>query len=170
MSFEAKYIGPKLADLFDPTPAKKAAKRMADSGGDRLHSLTRAYTPIDTGELYRSWYRMPAVAEGDRYVSRVRTEVEYAPHVNYGTGLWGPKHTKYLIEPHPPKRFLSWVDKATGKRVYARRVWHPGSEGAFMLEKAAADVEAALGLILAGDLELFKREMEAQAVQAQVRL
>ena len=38
-----------------------------------------------------------------------------------------------------------------------------------MLEAGAAKVEAELGEILASDLQQFKVEMEAQAMQAQAR-
>ena len=41
--------------------------------------------------------------------------MEYAPYVNYGTGLWGPEHRKYLIEPIEPKKALSWIDPVGGK-------------------------------------------------------
>jgi hypothetical protein len=135
---------------------------MQDAGLDLLHELIVEFTPIRTGNLRTSWFTSG---------STVKTEVDYAPYVNYGTGLFGPEHRKYLIEPHPPKRFLSWIDPARGGRVFARRVWHPGSEGAHMIEKAAAAMEA--GLLTARlqtHLETFKRDMEAQAAKAQERV
>ena len=172
--YEAKYIGPDLAALFDQTPAHRAAQRMASTGGDRLHAAIAENTPVRTGNLRTSWYREPTVPESHgsatAYVSRVRTDVDYAPYVNYGTGLFGPKHAKYLIEPHPPKRFLSWIDPATRRRVFYRQVWHPGSPGAHMIQYGAGLVEGLANEILLGDLEVFKREMEAQAIQAQGRV
>lgn len=139
---------------------------MCNTGGDALHGRIVENTPVRTGNLRTSWYRTPAVEEGQHYRSYVRTEVDYAPFVNYGTGLYGPKHTKYLIEPVKAK-MLSWIDPKSAQRVYAHRVWHPGSEGAFMIEYGAAKTEAELQMVLARDLELFKREMEAQAAKAQ---
>jgi hypothetical protein len=143
---------------------------MADSGGDALHHRITENTPIKTGNLRSSFYRLPTEHIESRYESHVRTEVDYAPYVNYGTGLWGPEHRKYLIEPIAPKRALSWIDPVGGNRVYAGHVWHPGSPGAHMIENGAAKVEAEVNEILAGDLQTFKIEMEAQAVQAQVAL
>jgi hypothetical protein len=139
---------------------------MADSGGDALHHRITENTPVKTGNLRTSFYRLPTEKIDSRYESRVRTDVEYAPYVNYGTGLWGPEHRKYLIEPIEPKKALSWIDPVGGGRVFAAHVWHPGSQGAHMLEAGAAKVEAELGEILASDLQEFKAEMEAQAMQA----
>jgi len=170
--FITKYIGPNLADLFDDQPAKDACKRLADMGGDRLHETIAIYTPLKTGNLRSSWFRAPTIDEGTRYTSYVRTEVSYAPYVNYGTGLWGPEHRKYLIEPHPPRRFLAWYDPKSafaGKSgwVYARRVWHPGSEGAHMVQKGALETEAVFGRWAELDLQQFKADMEALAIKAQ---
>jgi hypothetical protein len=168
--YEAYYIGPKLADLFDDTPVKRTCLRMADTGGDRLHAMISALTPVKTGNLATSWYREPTRRElhgtVPAYVSTVATDVDYAPYVNYGTGLWGPEHRKYLIEPHPPNQALTWIDPLTGRRVFARRVWHSGSPGEHMIEKGGALVESLLNEIMVTDLEIFKREMEAQAVEA----
>jgi Bacteriophage HK97-gp10, putative tail-component len=142
---------------------------MANSGGDALHSRIAENTPVHTGNLRTSWYRVEAVGLGDRYESWVRTEVDYAPYVNYGTGLWGPEHRKYEIKPIPPNQTLSWFDPGSGGRVYARSVWHSGSPPAHMVESGAAKVEAEIGMILDPDLQLFKAEMEALALKAQAR-
>ena len=142
---------------------------MADSGGDALHDRIVENTPIKTGNLRSSWFRLPTENIGSRYEARVNTEVDYAPEVNYGTGLWGPEHRKFLIEPTPPKKALTWIDPVGGNRVFAARVWSPGSPGAHMIESGAAKVEAELNEILDTDLQTFKVEMEAQAMQAQVR-
>jgi hypothetical protein len=162
--FETKYIGPDLAKIADPTPVRRALRRMADTGGDRLHDYTVAFTPIRTGNLATSWYRKGTRFElhgaSQAYVARVATDVDYAPYVNYGTGLWGPEHRKYLIEPHPPRELLSWIDPLTGKRVYRRRVWHPGSEGHHMVEKAASMVSATLREMMSEDLRVYKVETE----------
>jgi hypothetical protein len=162
--FVAKYVGPRLPEAFDDGPVKLALRRMADTGGDRLHALIAEFTPVKTGNLATSWHREATTRElhgtSMAYVSRVATDVDYAPYINYGTGLFGPKHTKYLIEPHPPRQFLSWIDPLTGARRFARRVWHPGSEGAHMIEKAAGAVEGFLNEIMLPDLEAYKRDQE----------
>jgi hypothetical protein len=142
---------------------------MANTGGNRLHERIRENTPVRTGVLRESWLRTPTENIGNRYETHVRTEVDYAPYVNYGTGLWGPEHRKYLIEPIPPNQLLSWRDPVSGRRAYARYVWHPGSPPAHMIEYGAAKTESELGTIMDGDLQLFKTEMEALAVSAQAR-
>jgi hypothetical protein len=98
----------------------------------------------------------------------VATDVDYAPYVNYGTGLYGPEHRKYLIEPKPPNEWLAWRDPKTGRWFRARRVWHPGSEGHHMIEKAQSMIYATLNVMMESDLQAFKREMEAQ-VEASMR-
>lgn len=167
--FECRYYGPQLSQIADPTPINKAMRRMADTGGDRLHAAIAEFTPVRTGNLATSWYRLPPrqryTATG-AWESMVATDVSYAPYVNYGTGLYGPEHRKYLIEPHPPNQLLSWIDPHTGKRMYARRVWHPGSKGEHMVEKGAALVEGLLQEIMFRDLEQWKADAEIQVLEA----
>jgi hypothetical protein len=169
-SVTARYYGPKLPEIFAEEPVTRTLWRMADKGGDRLHDYIVAFTPIRTGNLATSWYREPTRRElhgtSPAYVAPVATDVDYAPYVNYGTGLWGPEHRKYLIEPHPPNKFLSWLDPLTGKRVYARRVWHPGSEGHHMIEKAGSVIHATLNEMMLPELEAYKREAEAAALES----
>lgn len=73
--------------------------------------------------------------------------------VEYGTGLWGPKHAKYTIYPSKPGGFLSWVTQTgftrkngeyvpPGTRVFAKKVEHPGSPGQHMFAMGAAKTEA----------------------------
>jgi hypothetical protein len=168
--FVTEYIGPNLPAAFDDWPVRDALNAMAKTGGDRLHAMIAELTPIRTGNLATSWYR--EITERKlhgttmAYVSRVATDVDYAPYVNYGTGLFGPKHTKYLIEPHPPRQFLSWIDPLTGQRRFARRVWHPGSEGAHMVERAVGAIEGFLQEIMTPDLEAYKRAQEAKVLEA----
>lgn len=166
----AKYIGPNLPTAFDDMPVREALRDMANTGGDRLHALIAELTPVKTGNLATSWYRKPTNKElhgtVTAYVSTVATDVDYAPYVNYGTGLHGPKGTKYLIEPHPPRKFLRWTDPLTGAPRFARRVWHPGSEGAGMVEKACGAIEGFLDEIMEADLQRFKRASEVKVMQS----
>jgi hypothetical protein len=167
---EVFYFGPKLEEVFAEAPLTRALWRMADKGGDRLHEFIVAFTPVRTGNLATSWYRKPTRRElhgtATAYAAPVATDVSYAPFVNYGTGLWGPEHRKYLIEPHPPNQFLSWVDPLTGRRAFARRVWHPGSEGAHMIENAGSVVHAGLNEMMASELERYKHEAELAALES----
>jgi hypothetical protein len=145
--FVAKYVGPDLSSMFAPAATKKAARDLISTALNRLLDATVAFTPIETGNLKTSWHieGTPHFELGDatgHYTGRVVTEVPYAAPVEHGSGLWGPEHRKYLIEPHPPRRALRWLDPATGKPIFARRVWHPGSEGAHMTARAAALVDS----------------------------
>jgi hypothetical protein len=38
----------------------------------------------------------------------------------------------YEIRPKNPDGWLSWIDQATGERIFAKRVMHPGSPGQHM--------------------------------------
>lgn len=162
-----RYIGPDLAALFEPELAKRAAHRITDAAGDAMHDHAVQNTPIRTGNLRSAWYRERTKIEpspfgaADMYSSRIANDVSYAGFVNYGTGLWGPQKRKYLIVPKVPGGLLSWINPLTGRRVFARHVWHPGSPGQFMVENAAAKTEATLGSIAEPHLEAFKREQEA---------
>lgn len=168
------YVGGKLSPLFDATPAHRAIKRMADRGGDELHDLVTRNTPIDSGNLRTSWYREPlrrtvgtALAFGlEGWKAIVRTDVDYAPYVEWGTGLYGPEHRKYLILPTKPGGTLRW--ESGGQVHFAKRVWHPGSPGQHMMSSAAARCEALYATILQPELERWKLAQEAQAIQANV--
>jgi very-short-patch-repair endonuclease len=82
-------------------------------------------------------------------------------HVEWGTGLWGPKHAKYLIVPKKPGGWLSWINPRTGQRVFARKVMHPGSPGAHMFAIGAHLTEAEFEeRIAAPVLALWAREQE----------
>src|SRR3954468_17110478 len=107
------YVGGSLVSLFDRDQQERtrvAARRMAHRAGDRMTELTVMNTPIDSGNLRTSWYQIPTTRVrhllGPAYQSGVATDVDYAPHVEYGTGLWGPKHAYYEIKPKDPNGVL----------------------------------------------------------------
>lgn len=161
------YEGGKLRPWFDTTPNRRAAKRMAEKGGDQMLKRTEHHTPVDTAHLRQSWRRKPVLIianeRGERvYQSGVETDVDYAPYVEYGTGLWGPKHAKYEIKPKHPDGWLHWIDPHTGDSVFAKRVMHPGSPGAHMVAIAVAETEAGLDALLAPILREWAREVERQ--------
>ena len=147
------YSGAKLQHWFDDTRViPRGCLAMADHMGAHTTRLVKQNTPIDTGELRAEIHQKPVrarrglVAEGfaagDRvYESGAESELEYAPYVEHGTGLWGPKHAKYLIVPKRPDGWLRWIDPTTGQPVFAKRVMHPGSPGNHMFEIGAAIAE-----------------------------
>jgi hypothetical protein len=130
------YVGGKLAPWFDTGPNVRACRAMADKGGERMTAHVRQNTPVRYGTLRASITQKPVTVRpsprGDAYESGAETEVEYAPYVEYGTGLWGPRHARYEIKPRRPDGWLRWIDPVTGDPVFAKRVMHPGSPGNHM--------------------------------------
>jgi hypothetical protein len=161
------YIGGKLAPWFDRGPITPTLKNMARLGAHRGRELAERFTPVDTGDLKRSWKESRAhkvvgsTYPGSGYGASWYTEVDYAPYVEHGTGLWGPEHRKYLILPKKPGGVLHWVD-AGGHDVFAAKVLHPGSPGAHMLAKSAARLEMSLESVLRPALRNWARVTEHQ--------
>lgn len=123
-------------------------------------------TPEQTGDLARAWESDEKAHKAVTFVGTAMSakwfnEKEYAQYVNYGTGLWGPEHKKYLILPKDPDGMLHWVDKA-GVDRFAKSVLHPGSPGHFMLEASADFVEATWGRIVQPLLRVWARATERQ--------
>lgn len=142
------YVGGKLQSIASRGPqaaTRTASRSMAHKGGDRMTSVTVINTPIKSGNLRTSWYQLPTtrvhVGPWPAYRSGVASQVPYAPDVEYGTGLWGPRHAKYEIKPKDPSGFLRWIDPRTGKEVFAKRVMHPGSPGQHMIQIAGEVTE-----------------------------
>lgn len=169
------YVGGSLVSLFDEKPqaaTRLAARRMAEKGTDRMLDVTVTNTPIDKGNLRSSWYALPvqrvqhllAPTHG-AYQGTVASDVNYAPHVEYGTGLFGPSGAKYPIRPKKPGGMLRWTDRSTGDTVYAKAVMHPGSPGQHMLQIGGfvAEGEADDGTLFTGILGDWKRTVETSA-------
>jgi hypothetical protein len=166
------YEGGSLTSLFDEdaqAATNIALRKMADRGGERFVELTRMNTPIDTGELRASWYQLPTnkthFGPWPAWESGVATDVDYAPHVEYGTGLWGPKGSKYPIVPKTPGGVLHWIDRETGEHVFSKMVMHPGSPGQHMVAIAADVVEFEVdgGTLFRATLDEWKMAVEAGA-------
>jgi Bacteriophage HK97-gp10, putative tail-component len=139
------YYGGKLAPWFDTSPNRRACERMADKGGERMTTLVKQNTPVHFGTLRASITQKLTVVRptprGLAYESGAETEIEYAPYVEHGTGLYGPRHAKYEIRPKNPDGWLRWIDRVTGEPVFAKRVMHPGSPGNHMFAIGAALTE-----------------------------
>lgn len=150
--------------------------RFAREVGDELLFLVVANSPVRTGRLKRSW-RLDVRSgrlDGERvFEAKVRTGVRYAPEVEFGTGLYGPKHARYPIRPKTPGGWLSWVDPKTGKRQFRRLVMHPGSAGRQMVRLSLDEVGATLELKFERASRRWRTEgevaMERYAKRHQVR-
>jgi hypothetical protein len=132
------YSGAKLRNWFDDQEAiEECCRETALAVGKFQTEETIRNTPVETGHL-RRWIEQKPLhvrrgVAGERvYETGAETEVEYAPYVEHGTGLWGPRHARYEIRPKRPDGWLRWIDPDTGEPVFAKRVMHPGSPGSYM--------------------------------------
>lgn len=140
--------------------------RVAADGIERLQANIEVNTPVETTHLRESYKSTDVEYKAEMFngmlvycwTGKVYTEVEYAPHVEYGTGLWGPDHAKYKIAPKKPGGVLRFTPYARGaggdvildvqngvskgRPVYARFVMHPGSPGQAMFRIGAILTEA----------------------------
>lgn len=161
------YVGDSLTPFFGQGRNPALMRELANLGGDRMVDWTVRNTPIDTGNLRTSWYQLDVNRKvtllGPGWESGVATQVEYAPYVEYGTGLWGPDHSTYTIRPKDPHGWLRWRDRATGQWVYSKAVQHPGSPGQHMVAIAAAMTEAEFERVAEPLLSGWGRAVEAQA-------
>jgi hypothetical protein len=161
------YEGARLAPWFDEHAREitiETAHKMAERGGDHLTTRVGELTPQDTGKLKTSWHRKPvlivASMEGQIvFESGTETDVDYAPYVEHGTGLWGPKHAKYEIRPKKPGGVLHFLGPE-GEDVFTKLVMHPGSPGKHMIAIAVAEIEHAIPLLMRAELEEWARRVE----------
>jgi hypothetical protein len=167
------YIGGKLRPWFGVEPTRKTVRRLAEKGGSVMLEYTVKNTPIDDspepsrppGTMRRKWKQKsvePGVSiRGAGWESGVETDDPIAHLIEHGWGLWGPRHSKYLILPRGPWP-LSWVDRATGQRRFASHVWHPGAPGQHMVLIASHMAEHKLPEFARPILERWAKETERQ--------
>lgn len=150
------YTGPALGVVYDfAASSERLCRDLADEGGSKMTDHTKGLTPVGhrpfqegyiPGHLLESIEQKLVVVTFDvmrgvlAYESGAMTNVDYAPYVEHGTGLWGPARAKYEIRPKNPLGWLRFHDKF-GNEVFAKRVLHPGSPGAHMFEYGAAETE-----------------------------
>lgn len=165
------YVGGSLTTFFDEIAqavTKHAAEEMCGKGAKRVQELTKMNTPVRSGALRNSWRVEgpgPYAAGGhEGFRATVSTNVSYGPHVEHGTGLFGPKHAPYQILPRNPGGVLRFVGK-DGRIVFARSVLHPGSPGNHMLQIGmdVTDGEMRDGGLFTGVLEDWVRGVEGLA-------
>lgn len=160
------YVGAKLEEWFNkPDIIARHLHAGADSLGEFQTKTTIQNTPIDEGWLrsqIRQKITVVTVGASGRlqYATGSETNVEYAPFVEHGTGLWGPRHARYEIRPRNPNGWLRWIDPRTGNPVFARRVMHPGSPGNHMFAIGVALTEHAFEAILEPHTRSMMRDLE----------
>lgn len=176
------YEGDSLMDLVTPVEAaisdagRAMAEDLRDVGRDRIEQNT----PVETAKLRRSYKITPVITVirlniGRTWEGLVYTTVDYAPHVEYGTGLWGPNHAKYKIEPKKPGgklQFRPYMRHDNGRVVlnesggvakdgyiYRDFVMHPGSPGQGMFRLGAAIAEADVNKWSKRGLSIFAKSI-----------
>lgn len=161
------YTGGKLAPWFGSVPVKAVMQTAPVLIASEGREIAEKNTPVDTGDLRTAWMSDRKTRKAATYLG-IGTEaswfnkLDYAPYVNYGTGLYGPEGKKYLILPKKPGGTLHWVDRATGQDIYAKSVLHPGSPGNYMLEISADVVEATWQKMIRPIMKNWARRMERQ--------
>jgi hypothetical protein len=159
------YKGGKLAPWFGPVPTRILMQTAPVVVAAEGREIAEKNTPVETGDLKAAWMSDKKASKAATYLGLGMeaswfNKLEYAPYVNYGTGLYGPEARKYLIVPKKPGGTLHWVDRATGADVYAKAVLHPGSPGNYMLEISADVVEATWDRIIKPLLITWVKQME----------
>lgn len=156
-----------IDDAIEAVP--KTMRMMANDVGEYMTTITRRNTGVDSGWLRSQIFQKRIVVftmsdEVRVYETGSYTEVDYAPYVEDGTGNWGPKHAPYEILPKPPNTLLSWIDGKTGKRVFAKRVMHPGSPGQHMFAIGTAMAEAEFHRLVQPALRSFAQAAEGRGL------
>lgn len=162
------YSGDSLASMFEAAkqPTEQAAKDITSDFGSKITDLAQRNAPVLSGDLKKSLKKIRVHVkrvEGGvvTYSSGVHTFLDYAPSVEHGSGLWGPQHRKYLIKPRKPGGTLSWIDKTTGERRFAKYVWHPGQPPQKYVARAVAEAEATAEQIARPGLKRWEARVEA---------
>lgn len=162
-----------------------AADAVQDAGQWLAKQVTKEFkqqternTPRETGALREDIHEKEVVRLSWGWEGGIFATLEYAPYVEHGTGLWGPKHAKYKIEPKKPGGILAFFSRLqtpeghpvlspkAGKNieeanlVFARYVMHPGSPGQHMFAIGGAMAEHAMERIGREAFERVNVELE----------
>lgn len=150
--------GPRLALLFDDDDTRGAARDIVRDAGRVMTEETVRATPRakDTppgdhlaDQIVQSRVRLTG---RNTYTSGAQTDVEYAPHVEYDT-------SPHWIRPRDPDGVLVFPGRG-GVTVFARAVWHPGTQGHHMFAQGAAAADRALPRIAAWHLQQLEARVQ----------
>lgn len=134
-SIQAKITGlDEMQQAFRQAP-QVVNRNMKDAIGRAAYfaeGKAKSYAPVRSGAL-----RGSITAEGPRgsgldIEARVGTNLKYAPHQEFGTGIYGKSSS--LITPKSAK-MLAW--KQNGKWIFAKAV--RGVQGRFYFKKSKAE-------------------------------
>ena len=104
--------------LRNAGPIVRNTRKGLHQSGLAVQREAAQLVPGDTGRL-RSSIRVEVDRSSNPTWAKVGPNVFYGPYVEFGTGIYGPRR-----RPIVPvrRRFLSWVDRRTGRRIFARSV------------------------------------------------
>lgn len=114
------YIDPKQIEKIMAIPihaSKKAFFYMVTEVWGGL----REEPPIDHGKLRGEWH----LSKRGAFDYKLASGTEYAPHVAFGTGIYGPKRKPIVIRPKV-KKCLSFMWK--GMRIAVKKVTIKGQK------------------------------------------
>lgn len=171
------YSGGRLSPMFSREPIRRACEKMAKHGAESMTRWTRINTPIGhqqfpspgymPGTLRASIHEKVMVvypsARGMVYESGAETNVEWAPYVESGTGIYHipNAHQPWIIRPKNPDGWLRWIDQATGNPVFAKEVVQKGIHPQGMFAIGAHMSEHEFETIIAPEaLAAWSREHE----------
>ena len=117
----------------------------------RIEREAKRAAPVRANVLRGSIHTQIDVA-GARMAARIGTDVHYAPHLEMGTGLWGPKHAKYEIRPKT-KKALAFGPIAVAAEVGVRAVRDISISGVGLVRKGRFLKGNYTGLVRAGYAE-----------------
>ena len=106
-----------------------------------------AFGPYTTGNLARSIRARGPFIRFGRVAGEVGSELNYASAVEGGSGLYGPRASKYPIRPRNAKR-LRFYWRKVGRVVSLPIVHHPGQRGKNYLLRAAESVARRHNMII----------------------
>jgi hypothetical protein len=100
-----------------PKLTLRELSRAIGSTAASIQGKAKQYAPVDQGILRASIHTEGPHQRGNDVEAKVGTNVKYAPHQEYGTGIYGPKKRKIV----PIKgKFL--VFKVGAETVFARSI------------------------------------------------
>lgn len=80
-------LSQKITRMAAKTPDELT--KALNMGALAVSSTAKSTVPVDTGALRNSIHATPAVKKGNDVVATVGTSIEYAPYVEFGTGVLG---------------------------------------------------------------------------------
>ena len=120
-----------MAAAFAKAPSETNAilKDVVGKTAFLVERKAKGYTPIRFGALRGSIHTEGPYLTTNNVEAKVGTNLNYAIHQEYGTGIYGKNHA--AIRPKT-KKMLAW--RQNGKWVFARKV--RGTPGKFYMKKA----------------------------------